>query len=149
MPPVMAFHLGSLGFLTPFRFDNFQKQVTKVLEGDAALTLRSRLRCIIVRKNQDKQQLKLPCDKKDATAQRAISNESNDLNVSNASNASNASYNSNDSNEANEPKNGAAKSKQGTNILVIIQMASIITTLSEKFRMNNRVDMLMLCGVFP
>lgn len=44
VPPVMAFHLGSLGFLTPFRFDNFQDQVNKVLEGNAALTLRSRLR---------------------------------------------------------------------------------------------------------
>lgn len=53
VPPVMAFHLGSLGFLTPFQFDNFQEQVTNVLEGHAALTLRSRLRCIIVRKNQD------------------------------------------------------------------------------------------------
>lgn len=52
VPPVMAFHLGSLGFLTPFQFDNFQDQVTNVLEGHAALTLRSRLRCIIVRKNQ-------------------------------------------------------------------------------------------------
>ena len=29
----MAFHLGSLGFLTPFEFDNFQEQVTNVLEG--------------------------------------------------------------------------------------------------------------------
>lgn len=48
----MAFHLGSLGFLTPFQFNNFQDQVTNVLEGHAALTLRSRLRCIIVRKNQ-------------------------------------------------------------------------------------------------
>lgn len=48
----MAFHLGSLGFLTPFQFDNFEEQVTNVLEGHAALTLRSRLRCIIVRKNQ-------------------------------------------------------------------------------------------------
>lgn len=47
----MAFHLGSLGFLTPFQFHNFQEQVTNVLEGHAALTLRSRLRCIIVRKN--------------------------------------------------------------------------------------------------
>ncbi|XP_050522732.1 NAD kinase-like isoform X2 [Daktulosphaira vitifoliae] len=53
VPPVMAFHLGSLGFLTPFKFDNFQQQVTNVLEGHAALTLRSRLRCIIVRKNED------------------------------------------------------------------------------------------------
>lgn len=51
VPPVMAFHLGSLGFLTPFQFQNFQEQVTNVLEGHAALTLRSRLRCIIVRKN--------------------------------------------------------------------------------------------------
>lgn len=47
----MAFHLGSLGFLTPFQFHNFQDQVTNVLEGHAALTLRSRLRCVIVRKN--------------------------------------------------------------------------------------------------
>jgi NAD+ kinase len=30
----MAFHLGSLGFLTPFEFDNFEEQVTNVLEGD-------------------------------------------------------------------------------------------------------------------
>ncbi|XP_069953594.1 uncharacterized protein [Cherax quadricarinatus] len=53
VPPVMAFHLGSLGFLTPFKFDNFQDQVTHVLEGHAALTLRSRLRCIILRKDQE------------------------------------------------------------------------------------------------
>ncbi|XP_066963816.1 NAD kinase-like isoform X6 [Macrobrachium rosenbergii] len=53
VPPVMAFHLGSLGFLTPFKFDNFQDQVTHVLEGHAALTLRSRLRCIILRKEQE------------------------------------------------------------------------------------------------
>ncbi|KAJ8984343.1 hypothetical protein NQ317_012564 [Molorchus minor] len=51
VPPVMAFHLGSLGFLTPFRFDNFQEQVNNVLEGHAALTLRSRLRCIVMKKN--------------------------------------------------------------------------------------------------
>ncbi|XP_055693869.1 NAD kinase-like isoform X3 [Lutzomyia longipalpis] len=51
VPPVMAFHLGSLGFLTPFQFDNFQEQVTNVLEGHAALTLRSRLRCMIARKS--------------------------------------------------------------------------------------------------
>lgn len=51
VPPVMAFHLGSLGFLTPFQFDNFQEQVTNVLEGHVALTLRSRLRCMISRKS--------------------------------------------------------------------------------------------------
>ncbi|XP_037075863.1 NAD kinase-like isoform X1 [Pollicipes pollicipes] len=53
VPPVMAFHLGSLGFLTPFKFDNFQDQVDSVLEGHTALTLRSRLRCIILRKDSD------------------------------------------------------------------------------------------------
>jgi len=53
VPPVMAFHLGSLGFLTPFEFQNFEQQVTHVLEGHAALTLRSRLRCIIMKKNQN------------------------------------------------------------------------------------------------
>jgi len=51
VPPVMAFHLGSLGFLTPFEFENFEQQVTHVLEGHAALTLRSRLRCIVMKKS--------------------------------------------------------------------------------------------------
>jgi len=53
VPPVMAFHLGSLGFLTPFKFDHFQDQVDAVLEGHAALTLRSRLRCIVLRSDSD------------------------------------------------------------------------------------------------
>ncbi|KAK4036108.1 hypothetical protein OUZ56_028177 [Daphnia magna] len=52
VPPVMAFHLGSLGFLTPFEFVNFEEQMINVLEGNAALTLRSRLRCIILRKDE-------------------------------------------------------------------------------------------------
>ncbi|XP_032306015.1 NAD kinase isoform X3 [Drosophila ananassae] len=52
VPPVMAFYLGSLGFLTPFQCENFQDQVTNVLEGHAALTLRSRLRCSIHRKGE-------------------------------------------------------------------------------------------------
>ena len=49
VPPVMAFHLGSLGFLTPFKFDNFRQDINYVLEGHAALTLRSRLRCVVTR----------------------------------------------------------------------------------------------------
>merc|ERR1711988_1723248 len=51
VPPVMAFHMGSLGFLTPFEFENFEQQVTHILEGHAALTLRSRLRCIVMKKS--------------------------------------------------------------------------------------------------
>lgn len=31
----MAFHLGSLGFLTPFSFENFQAQVTQVIQGES------------------------------------------------------------------------------------------------------------------
>ncbi|CAB4057638.1 ppnK [Lepeophtheirus salmonis] len=48
VPPVMAFHLGSLGFLTPFEVQEFQEQISDVLKGNAALTLRSRLRCIVI-----------------------------------------------------------------------------------------------------
>ncbi|XP_077869449.1 NAD kinase-like [Saccoglossus kowalevskii] len=47
VPPVMAFHLGSLGFLTPFDFANFRDSVTNVLEGEAPIMLRSRLKCSI------------------------------------------------------------------------------------------------------
>lgn len=98
----MAFHMGSLGFLTPFEIDNFEEQVTNVLEGirfliarsfsptsaqefshysalllalkflgymrrfffncigHAALTLRSRLRCIILRKDETKNKTNKP-----------------------------------------------------------------------------------------
>lgn len=52
-PPVMAFHQGSLGFLTPFTFDNFQSQVTQVLEGNAPLLLRYRLKCVICREDSE------------------------------------------------------------------------------------------------
>merc|ERR1719383_1453685 len=57
VPPIMAFHLGSLGFLTPFKFEDFQSQVTHVLEGHAALTLRSRLRCILMKKEEEEKNL--------------------------------------------------------------------------------------------
>jgi len=53
VPPIMAFHLGSLGFLTPFKFEDFRQQVTHVLEGHAALTLRSRLRCILMKQEEE------------------------------------------------------------------------------------------------
>ncbi|XP_053546338.1 NAD kinase [Bombina bombina] len=54
VPPVMAFHLGSLGFLTPFSFDNFQTQVNHVIEGNAALVLRSRLKVKVAKELKDK-----------------------------------------------------------------------------------------------
>ncbi|XP_026515792.1 NAD kinase isoform X1 [Terrapene carolina triunguis] len=57
VPPVMAFHLGSLGFLAPFNFENFQSQVTQVIEGNAALVLRSRLKVKVVKEHREKKTL--------------------------------------------------------------------------------------------
>uniref|UniRef100_A0A8C4E8I0 NAD(+) kinase n=1 Tax=Dicentrarchus labrax TaxID=13489 RepID=A0A8C4E8I0_DICLA len=54
VPPVMAFHLGSLGFLTPFKFDTYQSQVTQIIEGNAAIVLRSRLRVRVLKENWEK-----------------------------------------------------------------------------------------------
>ncbi|XP_032903786.1 NAD kinase isoform X1 [Amblyraja radiata] len=52
VPPVIAFHLGSLGFLTPFNFDTYQSQVTQVIEGNVAITLRSRLKVKVTKENR-------------------------------------------------------------------------------------------------
>ncbi|XP_062386518.1 NAD kinase b isoform X1 [Sardina pilchardus] len=49
VPPVMAFHLGSLGFLTPFKFESYRTEVAKVFEGNAAIILRSRLKVKVVK----------------------------------------------------------------------------------------------------
>lgn len=54
VPPVMAFHLGSLGFLTPFKFDTYQSQVTQIIEGNTAIVLRSRLRVRVLKENWEK-----------------------------------------------------------------------------------------------
>ncbi|XP_034027795.1 NAD kinase isoform X1 [Thalassophryne amazonica] len=54
VPPVMAFHLGSLGFLTPFKFDTYQTQVTQIIEGNAAIVLRSRLSVCVLKENGKK-----------------------------------------------------------------------------------------------
>lgn len=54
VPPVMAFHLGSLGFLTPFDFNTYQSQVTQVIEGNAAIMLRTRLKVKVVKECREK-----------------------------------------------------------------------------------------------
>jgi NAD+ kinase len=51
-PPVMAFNLGSLGFLTPFRIRSYKRAVNTVMN-ECYLTLRSRLFCVVVRTNPD------------------------------------------------------------------------------------------------
>ncbi|XP_074500743.1 NAD kinase isoform X2 [Sebastes fasciatus] len=54
VPPVMAFHLGSLGFLTPFKFETYQSQVNQIIEGNAAIVLRSRLKVRVLKENWEK-----------------------------------------------------------------------------------------------
>ena len=46
-PPILSFSLGSLGFLTPFDFKHHDKILNKVLAGNVALLLRTRLSCVI------------------------------------------------------------------------------------------------------
>ena len=50
VPPVMCFDFGSLGFLAPFKFEDLQEQLTKIMSGEPVqLTLRMRLDCTITR----------------------------------------------------------------------------------------------------
>lgn len=47
VPPVIAFNMGSLGFLTPFPFSAFKDRINQVLLGQAPLLLRYRLKCVM------------------------------------------------------------------------------------------------------
>eukprot|EP00002_Diphylleia_rotans_P014090 TRINITY_DN2742_c0_g1_i2.p1 TRINITY_DN2742_c0_g1~~TRINITY_DN2742_c0_g1_i2.p1 ORF type:complete len:526 (+),score=129.57 TRINITY_DN2742_c0_g1_i2:54-1631(+) len=49
VPPVMAFHLGSMGFLACFDFTHFKTDIQRVLDGGFTMQLRSRLLCKIYR----------------------------------------------------------------------------------------------------
>jgi NAD+ kinase len=49
VPPVLSFNLGSLGFLTPFDYANFDDEIQELLEGSCLLSLRMRLTCTILR----------------------------------------------------------------------------------------------------
>lgn len=51
VPPVISFNLGSLGFLTPFQFEDFQQEIQALLQGNCNLSLRMRLSCQIQRKS--------------------------------------------------------------------------------------------------
>ena len=59
VPPVISFHMGTLGFLTPFCADNFEDPLSrvgtnswgdgKVISGNVPLTVRSRMEYRIIR----------------------------------------------------------------------------------------------------
>jgi len=44
-PPVIAFHMGSLGFLAPFSVTDYKSDIDNTFAGHFGLTLRSRLKC--------------------------------------------------------------------------------------------------------
>lgn len=54
MPLVMAFHLGSLGFLTPYNLENFQIQVTQVIQGKPVVVLWSWLKVKVMKELREK-----------------------------------------------------------------------------------------------
>ena len=44
-PPVLSIHMGSLGFLCPFDFENYKEYINGVIKGGVPLLLRNRLIC--------------------------------------------------------------------------------------------------------
>ncbi|KAG2171789.1 hypothetical protein INT43_008169 [Umbelopsis isabellina] len=50
VPPVIPFHLGSLGFLTPFDFDHHQHYLTQAMENGVRINLRVRFTCTVYRR---------------------------------------------------------------------------------------------------
>eukprot|EP00761_Pharyngomonas_kirbyi_P001654 gb/GECH01001658.1/.p1 GENE.gb/GECH01001658.1/~~gb/GECH01001658.1/.p1 ORF type:complete len:433 (+),score=104.84 gb/GECH01001658.1/:1-1299(+) len=51
VPPIVAFKMGSMGFMTNFDFRNFREHLDHVFRGEVSITLRTRLKCKIERKN--------------------------------------------------------------------------------------------------
>ncbi|OQU77930.1 hypothetical protein SORBI_3009G123700 [Sorghum bicolor] len=49
VPPVVAFSLGSLGFMTPFPSEQYRECLSNVLKQPFSITLRSRLQCHVIR----------------------------------------------------------------------------------------------------
>lgn len=49
VPPIISFDFGSLGFLAPFIYENFEAEMDRIIEHGAVLTLRMRLECTIWR----------------------------------------------------------------------------------------------------
>lgn len=50
IPPVIPFHLGSLGFLTPFDFERYKLHINNAIEKGVRINLRGRLTCTVYRR---------------------------------------------------------------------------------------------------
>lgn len=64
VPPVLSFALGSLGFLTNFKFENFKKDLERVLNHKIKSNLRMRLQCTVFR-NERNETLNYDCSTDD------------------------------------------------------------------------------------
>jgi len=53
VPPILAFNMGSLGFLTPFCVNNFKEDIRTVVRGGYLVTDRMRLEASIYQKGKD------------------------------------------------------------------------------------------------
>lgn len=63
IPPVMAFHAGSLGFLTRFSLENFEQKLQRVFNSEATcVNYRSRLLCKIIKNTDDELDENEPAD---------------------------------------------------------------------------------------
>ncbi|GAM26457.1 hypothetical protein SAMD00019534_096310, partial [Acytostelium subglobosum LB1] len=52
VPPIISFHLGTLGFLMPFNVEDYQDAISNVIKGEFLCTNRMRLTCDIYQKQQ-------------------------------------------------------------------------------------------------
>ncbi|KAG0044541.1 NAD(+) kinase [Gryganskiella cystojenkinii] len=58
VPPIVAFHLGSLGFLTNFNFDSYRPTMTNILRGEGLnLNIRMRLQCSVYKYREPADQI--------------------------------------------------------------------------------------------
>ncbi|AGO11117.1 AaceriAFR361Cp [[Ashbya] aceris (nom. inval.)] len=62
VPPVMSFALGSLGFLTVFKYENFREDLIKALQSKIRTNMRTRLCCKVYRR--------LPCSSSKANKKK-------------------------------------------------------------------------------
>ena len=53
IPPIMSFDFGSLGFLSPFEYENFDYELDRLINEGCMVTLRMRLQCPIHKKGPD------------------------------------------------------------------------------------------------
>ncbi len=63
-PPVLSIHMGSLGFLCPFDYENYREYVSGVIKGGVPLLLRNRLKCKLEKSSLDSSR-KSPDDSKE------------------------------------------------------------------------------------